>query len=532
MSLDQKIKDIEFQKQKLIVEEKLALDEAIKNGTSEDIVKAQNYWQAKQREQAMDEGVGRSLLVDPNAKYAQQGYVEKNFNVSFQVLRQMSKTPIPRAIIGTRREQVAEFCTPQRDKYSPGFIIRKKNRNYFGKDDDNEPTKEEIKEINRLTDFVLNCGDNQNKWHADDFESFMRKITTDSLSLDQYTYEIIRNRKGEINEFVATDGATFRVADTYDDDDVKGGQKPPKINGYYPSYVQVYHARPVAEFYPWELCFGVRNPQSDIMSNAYGRSELEDLISTVTSLLNADQYNSNYFKIGSNPKGLLRVKGLNPSRLEEFRSQWMAEMAGVNNAHKMPVIDAEKMEFISTQQSNKDMEYGRYYEFLVKIACAIFTISPEEIGFPLEGVGASNLGGKGNNETELEYSRSKGLFPLLRNLEKNLNKYIVGPASNDKYELVWMGLRERTAEAELDMQVKEVQYVKTVNEVRKERGLEEVENGDIILNPVFMQNKQAGMFGDAESNMFMDEADEAEKSESENNPFVNSLQSFVDEEFK
>jgi hypothetical protein len=668
-SFGERLQQLEFDAQRIEVEKELALQKAIKSGDANEIVKAQNYFTQTIKKK---EGEGKSLLIDPMNTYQHNGYVEKNFSLSFDMLRKMSRTPIPRAIIGTRKEQVAEFATPQRDKYSPGFIIRKKKSNYYGKDEDNEPTDEEVKELNRLTDFMLNCGNPHNKWHADDFETFLRKIVGDSLSLDQYTFEVIRNRKGEINEFQVTDASTFRIADTYDDDtidDSNSSKQLEKINGYYPSYVQTYQARVVSEFYPWELCFGVRNPQTSLLSSAYGRSELEDLIDTVTNLLNADQYNSNYFKIGSNPKGLLRVKNLNSSRLDEFRSQWQAEMAGVrncvafdtevstleygniqigdlfdkmnvesekfkvwtgndwkdaevfksgvkrvhvtklkdgqsirtsnehkfrvldkegnliwkrqknltfeddvvyydeefdiqtskivslvqtmeeeemydlevfdqfhqyvangiviSNSHKLPIIDADKMEFISTQQSNKDMEYGKYYEFLVKISCAIFTISPEEIGFPLEGMNASKLGDT-SNKTELEYSRSKGLFPLLRNIEKNINKYILSPATQDKYEFVFVGLNERTADAELEMAIKEVQYFKTVNEIRAMRGEEEIEGGDIILNPVFLQNKQGAAMGGEESNMFIDDMEEPmDKSE---DPMVNSLQSFIDKE--
>ena len=525
--LDKTLKDLEFQEAKITVQRELALKKAIASDNADDIVKAQNYWLQKQK---TDKDTGKGLIVDPQQTYlSSNGYIEKNFNISFQVLRQMSRTPVPRAIIGTRKEQVAEFCSPQRDKYSPGFIIRKKNTDYYGNGGETNNSKEDIKTINKLTDFVLNCGDNSNKWHGDDFESMIRKLVQDSLSFDQYTFEVIRNRKGQINEFLALDAATIRVADTYDSDSLaRNNTEMKKVNGYYPSHVQVYQSRVMADFYPWDLCFGVRNPQSDLFSNNYGRSELEDLISTVTSLLNADAYNSNYFKIGSNPKGILRVKNLNTSRLEEFRSQWMAEMAGVQNSHKMPILDADKVDFITTQQSNKDMEYGKYYEFLLKIACAIYTISPEEIGFPLEGSGGGL--GNGDNKTELEYSKSKGLYPLLRNLEKSMNKYIVGPASENEFEFVFVGLRERTAEAELEMQVKEVQYLKTVNEVRKARGDKEIDGGDIILNPIFFQAEQAKATGEQqESNDYMDSYVDEEEDE-DYNPFMKSLQTFVNDE--
>ena len=69
-----------------------------------------------------------------------------------------------------------------------------------------------------------------------------------------------------------------------------------KIHGYYPSFVQVYQNTKVNEFYPWELCFGVRNPSTSIYANGYGVSELEELINVVTSMLWGDEYNRRFFQ--------------------------------------------------------------------------------------------------------------------------------------------------------------------------------------------------------------------------------------------
>ena len=40
----------------------------------------------------------------------------------------MSKTPIVNSIIKTRKNQVADFAEPQEDKYSNGFVVRKKKK--------------------------------------------------------------------------------------------------------------------------------------------------------------------------------------------------------------------------------------------------------------------------------------------------------------------------------------------------------------------------------------------------------------------
>lgn len=469
---------------KLYLQKSLALQKALQSSDVNEIYKAQKYLQQIQKK---DQNVeSKSMLVDPQQAWGAQGYKQKSFNLSYEMLRAMSRTPIIKAIIETRKEQILAFCEPQKDKYSKGFVIRPKK--YKEKNGKADLTKAQEYRIEKLTEFLLNCGVNSNEWHGDNFNSYSRKFINDSLSLDQGVFEVIPDRRGMPVEFLATDGATYRIADSNNDENnLLQGEE---IQGYYPYYVQVYQGRIEAEFYPWELCFGIRNPQSSIFANGYGRSELEDLIENVTSMLNADQYNANYFKVGSNPKGIIRVSGnVNPGRMEEFKNHWQATMAGVRNAHKLPIIEAEKMDFVSTQQSNKDMEYAKYQEFLIKVACAHYKIDPSEINFPLQG-NSEGGGGlfQGSNEERLEHSKDKGLRPLLKFKQDKENKYIINRL-DPNYELVYVGLDVEDPDKELEHDIKAVQNYMTVNEIRRKHDLPDIEGGDIILNPVLLQAK-------------------------------------------
>lgn len=513
--------EIQTEKEKLKIKEALALEQALTSKDVDSIHKAQNYLKLQIQNQSNfpKPDIGKSILVDPFYANQSNGYLEKRSTVNWNVLRAMSYTPIPRAIIHTRKTQISEFCVPQDKKGAVGFVIRKKKKSYFNSEED-KVSKAEQKEIDELTEFVLNCGDKSNKWHEDDFDGFVRQFMEDSLALDQAVFEPVYARGGEIVEFFATDGGTYRLIDERED--------LPKVKGYNPKYVQVIDGQPVNYFYPWELCFGLRNPQTDIRTMGYGRSELEDLINTVTDLLNASSYNSNYFRIGSNPKGILRVKNLNTNRIDEFRQNWLAEMAGVKNAHKLPIVDADTMDFINTQTSNKDMEYHKYIEFLIKISCAIYKISPEEIGFTLEGTGTGGLG-NGDNETELEYSKSKGLYPLLRFLEAKINRFIIGPKTEDKYELKFTGFGSKTEAQELEEDIKKVKEGgMAMQDFFQKYSGRELEDEDIILNPIYLQYKQMAMMGDQQSNEFVD--DEFGGEEEDDNPFLQKAVNFVDKE--
>lgn len=496
------------------IERTLILEKALKSNDAMSIFKAQGYLsKLKNQNGSGGNGEMKSMLMDPYALNKSLGYAEKPLSVSYQVLRNMGRVPIMRAIIETRVEQIVAFCEPQKDKYSTGFQIRPK-RIKPEDEDSAKLTKKEEKEIEQITEILLNCGSADREWHGDTLESLIRKFIPDCLTLDQGTFEIVRNNVMEPLEIIATDGSTFRIAASWDDETSTHGKE--EIDGYYPSYVQIHDGRIIAEFYPWELCFGIRNPQSSIYSNGYGRSEMEDLIHTVTSILNADQYNSNYFKIGSNPKGFLKVSGnVNTSRIDELRGKWQAQMAGVQNAHRMPIIEADKLDFISTQGTNKDMEYSKYYEFLIKVGCAVYKLDPSEIGFPLPGGANQNPMFEGNNEARLKYSQDKGLKPLLKFTQQKLNKYIVQHLFDGKYELVFAGLDAETAEQELEADIKKMGAGLMTLEVGLAKYGHKLSEDDIILNPVYLQYKQMAQMGGDDSNAWMDE----DYYDNEENPF-------------
>lgn len=98
----------------------------------------------------------------------------------------MSRTPIINSILKTRKNQIADFAEPQADRYSTGFVIRRKPK--FGQEQKMDSQDRKI--AASITDFILNCGDTAT-WDGDEFDEFIRKIVDDSLTFDQMTFECI-----------------------------------------------------------------------------------------------------------------------------------------------------------------------------------------------------------------------------------------------------------------------------------------------------------------------------------------------------
>lgn len=515
------------QEAKLEIQKGLAIRNALEGNDVDKIYQAQRYLKQIEKREVVD---SKSILVDPMDITSSFGYKDKPFQLSYEVLRAMARTHIIKSIIETRKDQILSFCEPQTNRFGTGFVIERKKK--YG-DVGNQPqkvTKADQKKIEWLTEFILNCGTTTNFWHSDTFDVFMGKMVQDALTLDQGTFEIVRNRRGEPIEYFATDAATYRVADTYNDDE-NNTRFPEKIvNGYAPAYVQVYQGKVMNEFYPWELCFGVRNPQTDIRFNGYGKAELEDMIQTVTAILNADLYNANFFKVGSSPKGILKYSGnINQNTLEDFRRQWQAQVAGAMNAHKIPIINTDKLDFINTQVANKDMEFSAFQEFLIKVACAIYKIDSSEVGFPMSGNsgGESGLGGN-NQEEKVKFSRDKGLKPLAKKIQYWINKFLIWQL-DPEFQFRFVGLDLQTdEETELDRDIKSVTNFITLNELRAMRQLPPLPGGDIPLNPVYLQAMNMQQQQEQQQNGQMNQEQGNEEQQQED-PFMKSLNAELEE---
>lgn len=472
------------------------LEKALRSESPDDMVRASQVLQ--QIQPKVDQNT-KSFFIDPLEFNANLGYKDKPFSLTYVTLKRMSKTPIINSIIKTRKNQVADFADPQENKYSTGFVIRKKPKGGVEQKMDNKDKKIAF----AITDFILKGG-NTSQWGYDDFDTFIRKIVEDSLVYDQMTFECVRNRRGQLESFIATDAATFRMADSFFDKDYDNvffqrhganvwkdrSDFGPKVHGYYPAYVQVYQNMKVNEFYPWELCFGIRNPSTSIWANGYGCSELEELINVVTSMLWSDEYNRRFFSQGSAPKGFFRVKGTNnEAALQQFKQQWQSMITGVMQSWKTPVIEAD-VDWIDLQKNNRDMEYSSWIEYLIKIACAVYSIDPSEIGWDISRSNGNGGLFEGSQEQRLKHSKDKGLYPLLKFLQRKLNKYIVEQINPD-FELVFVGLNGLTIEEELKMDIDKVNSFMTVNEAREKYEMKPLEGGDAPNNSAFLQNKNA-----------------------------------------
>lgn len=427
-------------------------------------------------------------------------YKDKPTSLSYNILYQMSvKNSVIAAVLNTRINQISTFTKPSRFS-TDGIGFQIKLRDPLA-----VPTDEQQDMFRAIETFLENCGYNRDN-SRDDFDTFIRKIVRDSLTYDQLCFEIVPDRRGRPAEILAVDASTIRAAsENYNGETFWGNA--PKNSSEPIKWVQVVDGSVVSWFTANELAFGVRNPRSNINMQPYGFSELEMLIQQITSHLYAEEYNAKYFSQGGTTKGIINIKsdpnGIgNKEQLESFKRQWRAQVNGMTGAWKTPVLQVpDGIEYISVNQSNRDMEYSQWVNYLINIVCAVFLIDPAEVNFSNNGGAAAQSSVfETSQEQKLKHSRDKGLKPLLRFIEATINKHVISRFSQD-YVFCFTGLDEKSEEEKAELDSKYIKTWKTINEIRKEHGEKPLEYGDVILDASYLNYIQQKEMADQAQGM-------------------------------
>lgn len=440
----------------------------------------------------------KSYIEPPLLLMESLNYKDKPSSLTYDTLYQMAvKNSVVGSIINTRVNQVSSFTKPSRfSRDKMGYEIRLKNPDAI-------PNEEQKKLITAMETFIDNMGYHKDN-SRDDFDQFTRKVIRDSLIYDQLTFEVVPDRLGRPSEVLPVDASTIRSASANFRYDSSMGDIEPKKNDEV-KYVQVIDGTVKSWFTANELAFGVRNPRTSIYLQPYGFSELEQLITQITSHLYAEEYNMRYFSQGGTTKGIINLKQdpngvMNTEQLESFKRQWRSQVSGITGAWKTPVLQVPNgIEYINVAQSNRDMEFSQWMNYLVNICCAVYQIDPAEINFSNNG-GVNSNGGSGlfenSNESKLKNSKDKGLRPLLRFYESLVNKYIVSRFS-DELTFAFVGIDEKSEDEKVELSTKEVKSFKTIDEVRAEYNLEPLPdgNGQVIMDASYMNmvNQKAMM---------------------------------------
>jgi HK97 family phage portal protein len=449
----------------------------------------------------------RARFFDPLSIMYATGFKDRRYSVSFDTLRNVSyQLTTVGSIIKTRVQQVASFAQPYRENKQIGFQIK-------FKDDAHQVTEDERRALVRLEQMIMECGFGKNRYVSlprDNFKTFLRKIIRDSCTFDHACMEVIPDKMGRPFEFRAVDASTIRFAATFDGYR-EGGDRTFSSDYFSNKWKQVYgdnfefdatgvhtvqllHGRIENIFTYNDLAVLIRNPRSDIWVNQYGFSEIEQALNTILAKIWAEEYNRRAFTQGSHPKGILNISGdnISPELVESFKRQWYANMAGVENSWKTPILQAANMQYQNLQNTNREMEFQQWLAYLRQEICSIYDIDPTEIGF--EGTSGGVTGQQpmfeSKKEWKIKHSKDRGLRPLLSDVADWISRAVIDPLDSRLY-FDFVGLDELSEVDRIELQIKKSTSYVTVNEVRAEEGLPPISGGDVVNSGIIFQAAQA-----------------------------------------
>lgn len=425
----------------------------------------------------------KAMFFDPYAINDWGGWRQRPSVLTYEALRHMAQTCAPlAAIIQLRTNQMSQFARPQQGKYDKGYRVILRDR----RDRNRTMTKIEARQAMEIERMLETTGVLMPGEHArdrDSFRTFLKKSVRDSLTYDQFCAEKMFDRQGKVSRFIALPSETIRPAVL----DIEHTDTAALRNRV--SYVQVYENTVIAEFSHEEMIWNVMNPRSDLRTNGFGFSPIEQIIRLVTAWLFGFQYNQNFFQQGTAVKGLLNIKGTIPDKqMRAFRRQWYSMISGVENAWRTPILNSDDIQWVSMHSNNREMEFSAWMDWLTKLICAVYGIDPVEINFQFGNTGQTSSLATGDPESKLAESKDKGLAPLSDNFTDVINQHIVWDLAPD-FEFVFGGMFGKSEEADREALAKDVSTYKTVNEIRAQEDMRPLpgEQGRVVLSPVWMQ---------------------------------------------
>ena len=458
-----------------------------------------------------EEDVGRkAILTDPF--FAQQSsqtlYRNKVSRLSNRTLKDVSlRDWLVSAIIQNRVDTLIRFSRPQMKKFEMGFRIVKR-------DEHEEYTADDHSEINDLQAFIYNCGRSENTPSDDKmlFGEFIKLIVRDALTFGHIGVEKVKTRGGSLHRFRPLPAENlYLINRTMSKEQVDGymtavknlhkpGSNNDPLNSQvvnehpleYYRYIQVaFDQRPLAVFGDEDLVFKLFNPQNFADSNGYAYSPLELAILNITNHMNTETYNSNFFTHGQAAKGVLHLKGtVTQSQLTAFRRQFYNLINGAQNAWRTPIVAGlDDVQWVPMAGGSKEMEYLNYNMHLMRAICTQFQIDPMELGLDILVTGGKALNQLGA-ESKIEFSRERGLYPILMFLEDLINRDIIpviNPEYAIKYRFQFEGYTDETPQTEVALLQAEMTVNKTMNDLLTAARKPNIKHpvGDLPMNMAF-----------------------------------------------
>ncbi len=392
-----------------------------------------------------------------NAQNLNKGLAKPGY-ISYDTLRRAGRSVhIVRICITVLKEKVAKTK----------WVVKSK-----------DPLIEKTPEMKARIDEISKLLKKPNR-NGDTWRSFVDKSLEDLYVCDAVAWEKTRYPNGKVAELYQVDATTIHpVFNEYGQQNIEiplptvDGEKDLPVSFLqvlnYSQYGGPQSGDIIAAWPKEDMDYFHMHPQGSLEGFGFGLSPIESVLSVVSNILNADNYNGTYFEEGAFPPVILQLIGqVNERDLEAYREYLMAELTG--NFHRPAVMaGATKAEVINLKNlTNNDMQFMEYQYFLAKLMTAAYGLSARDIN--LGDKGGSGSGVEAEQDTEL--SEGKGYTSTLELLKERVNLLIEEDFGYEDIEFDWVAddtLDETELVDVVDKRLK--QGTMTLNEARDKYG--------------------------------------------------------------
>ena len=365
-------------------------------------------------------------------------------------------------------------------------------------------------EIENIRNFFNNPNTNKESFE----EVFVRMPVRDVLEVNSGVLNKVYNMKEEMVEIVARDGATFTknpdIHGMYTNRDdiilpstiVPDSPDRELLNPY--AEITATSARNRAAYFQYGWVTGpipVPFGKKEIIwieamkrtDDHYGYSPVQTLAKSLQMLTYMIEADLEYYNDNNVPKGIIGLDESDADEIKAFKEQWFETQRTKDEfgswkkiMNKVPIVN-KTPNFTRIEFSATEMQVIEKQKWYTKMVWASFGVTAVELGYTEDAKGSAN------QIVQSKVFRKKAINPMLRNLESDYNMSIIsefgyvgtiktkeGKAiTKDKYEFKFkkFDVDEETTKYEL-YKLQTESGLKTINEIRKEEGLEELDWGD------------------------------------------------------
>ncbi|MET3482365.1 phage portal protein [Methylobacterium sp. 1973] len=251
---------------------------------------------------------------------------------------------------------------------------------------------------------------------------WLRMGLEDVLVLDAWTTFKQRSRVGDLLALEPIDGATIKPILG------ENGRVPmPWVQGgrtvWPEAYQQILKGLPAVNYTARELLYRPRNLRTD---RVYGFSPVEQVMTTVNIALRRQVMTLEYFTSGTVPDALIGVpETWGPDQIATYQTYWDSLFTDNLAARRRARFVPGK---IALHQTSEPQLKGEFDEWLSRVVCFAFSISPQALIKQMNRASA---------DTQKELAEEEGLAPLLDWIKGVLDEVIADDLAAPELEFAW-----------------------------------------------------------------------------------------------